>query len=85
MYNKTQLCEKIRSIYPDIGDCGIDINVNYDKDNKAWAVNLKKGNHQLKTYLDPEDANICMEGKQCIGLGLQISQLKDNIKNLTYS
>jgi hypothetical protein len=32
--------------------------------------------------LEAEDADICMDGKQCIGLGLQISQLKDNIGQL---
>lgn len=84
MYNKNQLCEKIRSVYPDIGECGIDINVEYSADNKAWVVNLKKDNQSLKTYLEPEDANICMDGKQCIGLGIQISQLKDNIEDLKH-
>ncbi len=85
MYTKNQLCEKIRSVHPDIGKCGIDINVEYSALNTAWIVHLKKNNKHLKTYLEPEDANICMDGKQCIGLGLQISQLKDNIKSLRYS
>jgi hypothetical protein len=80
MYNKNQICEKIRSVYPDIGECGIDLNVEYSSEKNAWVVDLKKDNHRLKTYLEPTDANICMDGKQCIGLGLQISQLKDNIK-----
>lgn len=85
MYSKDQLCEKIRAVYPDIGACGIDINVEYSADNKAWVVHLKKDNHRLKTYLEPEDANICMDGKQCVGLGIQISQLRDNIQNMKYS
>lgn len=85
MYHKNQICEKIKSVYPDIGTCGIELNVNYDNNSKAWAVHLKKDGHQLKTFLEPEDANACMEGKQCIGLGLQIASLKDNIKNMRYS
>ena len=80
MYDTKELCEKIRSIYPDIGECGIDINVTYDETNSAWAVDMKKDGHELKTYLETNDANVCMEGKQCIGLGLQIAQLKENIK-----
>lgn len=79
MYNKDQLCEKIRKIYPDIGECGINLNVAFDRNNNAWVVTLKKGHHKLKTFLEKEDATTCMDGKQCIGLGLQISQLKDNI------
>ncbi len=79
MYDKKELCDKIRNIYPDIGECGIDIDVEYDNEKKAWVVDLKKDHHELKTYLEPEDAETCMNGKQCIGLGIQIAQLKDNI------
>ena len=25
MYDKKELCEKIRELYPDIGECGIDV------------------------------------------------------------
>lgn len=82
MYQKNQICEKIKSIYPDVGKCGIDIQVDFDHSNKAWVVLLKKDEQELKTFLDSEDADICMENKQCIGLGWQIYQLKDNISQL---
>ncbi len=85
MYTKNQLCKKIRSVYPDIGECGIALNDEFSKKENAWIVDLKKDNHRLKTFLEPEDANLCMEGKQCIGLGMQIYQLKDNIKTMRYS
>ena len=80
MYDKKELCDKISSVFPDIGECGIDLNVDYDEDKKVWAVNLKKDQHELNTYLELEDATTCMEGKQCIGLGFQIAQLKENVK-----
>ncbi len=79
MHDKQELCSKIRDLYPDIGECGIDLDVEYDKEKEAWVVDLKKGVHELKTYLEPEDADTCMNGKQCIGLGIQIAQLKGNI------
>ena len=79
MYDKDELCSKIKDIYPDIGECGIDVNVDYDDEKKAWIVDLKKDRHELTTHLEPEDAETCMQGKQCIGLGIQIAQLKDNI------
>jgi hypothetical protein len=82
MHNKDKLCAKIREIYPDIGKCGIDVNVDYDKEKKAWIVDLKSGSHELKTHLEPEDADACMIGKKCIGLGIQIAQLRDNIQKL---
>ncbi len=82
MHDKNELCKKIKSIYPDIGECGIDIKVDYDETKKAWIVDLKKDNHKLKTHLEPEDANLCMDGKQCIGLGIQIAQLRSNIEEM---
>ena len=81
MYSKEALCQKIKALYPEIGQCGIDVNVDYEEGKKAWAVDLKKGTHHLKTYLEPVDANICMEGKQCVSLGLQVAQLVSNIKS----
>lgn len=79
MFNKKALCDKIKEIYPEIGECGIDVDVDYDEAKKAWIVDLRRGQHELKTHLEPEDASACMDGKQCIYLGTQIGQLTDNI------
>jgi hypothetical protein len=80
MYTANQLCEKIISIYPEIGECGIDINVEYNKMENTWMVHLKKGSHKLDHFLETIDADSCMEGKKCISLGLEIAQLMKNIK-----
>jgi hypothetical protein len=80
MHDKQELCEKIRSIYPDIGECGIDLDVEYDDTKKAWIVHLKHGSHKLDTHLEPDEANQCMDGKQCVSLGIQIAQLRANIE-----
>lgn len=80
MYNKEELCAKITEIYPEIGVCGINIDVNYDEDKKAWVVDLVKDSHKLKHYLDIPEADDCMEGNQCVSLGLEIAQLKKNIE-----
>ena len=82
MQNASSLCEKITELYPDIGECGIDIDVEYDDDNQAWMVDLKKDKVRLKTYLEPTDADACMLGRKCIGLGLQVALLRDNIEKL---
>jgi len=78
--DKKELCERIRGIYPQVGECGIDLDVDYDESKGAWIVDLKKDHHQLSTHLEPADAQACMEGKECVSLGLQIGQLLDNIK-----
>jgi len=82
MIDKKLICEKIKAIYPDIGECGIDVNVDYDESQKRWVVDLKKDHHELKTFLEPGDAEFCLEGKQCVGLGIEIAQLRDKIKKM---
>ena len=80
MFNKEELCSKIRSIYPEIGECGINVDVKWNEETKAWVVDLTAGEHELQTYLEPDDVTACMEGKQCVNLGFQIAQLKSNVQ-----
>lgn len=79
MYSNAELCEKIVSLYPDIGECGIDIDVNFDPSKNTWVVHLKKGEHSLNHFLETLDADRCMDGKQCVSLGLEIAQLRKNV------
>lgn len=80
MFNAKQLCKKITAIYPEIGSCGMDIDVARDLKEDTWVVHLKKDSHSLKHFLELKDANRCMDGKQCVALGLEISQLRKNIE-----
>ena len=80
MYDKNELCKKITEIYPEIGTCGIDINVEFDEEKNVWVVDLKKDQHELKHYLELTDAEHCMHGDQCVSLGLEIAQLEKNIQ-----
>ncbi|MDZ7579162.1 MAG: hypothetical protein U5R30_00665 [Deltaproteobacteria bacterium] len=82
MFDKSELCEKIRAIYPDIGECGIDIEVDYDQEQKSWVVHLKKDRHALKTFLEDSDAERCLIGEKCVGLGIEIAQLRANIDRM---
>nr|MBF0223371.1 hypothetical protein [Desulfobulbaceae bacterium] len=80
MHSKEELCKKITSLYPDIGKCGINVDVAFDDGKKVWVVDLKKGAHHLKHYLEASDADSCIDGKKCVPLGLEIAQLKKNIE-----
>lgn len=77
MYDKEKICDKIKSIYPDIGECGIDLEVDYDETQKSLVVYLRKGNKEVKHFLPSEDADACLEEKKCVALGLEIAQLRD--------
>lgn len=78
MITKEELCKEIESMYPDFGVCGIDFDVEYDEEAKAWAVDLHHDDQHLKTFLEVSEVNQCLEGKKCMPLALQIAQLKSN-------
>jgi hypothetical protein len=54
--------------------------VTYNQPEKAWVVHLEKGSHSLNHFLEMMDADKCMEGKQCVALGLEIAQLRKNVE-----
>ena len=76
MSDKNALCDKIHNIYPDLGDCDDNLEVTWDKDANAWAVNFEKDGYQIKHYLENEDAADCLERDQCIGLGIEFGQFR---------
>ena len=80
MYDAKELCEKITELYPDIGTCGIDVNVVKNTRENTWVVNLKKGTQSLDHFIENLDADRCMDGQQCVSLGLEIAQLKKHIE-----
>jgi len=82
MIDKEELCHRITALYPDIGQCGIDVNVEFDEDQNTWVVDLKKDKIELKTFLEEGDAEKCMDGKQCVSLGIEIAQLKANVERM---
>ena len=82
MIDKFTLCQKIKELYPDIGECGIDIEVDFDEQENTWVVDLKKDGRQLKTFLEENEAEKCMIAEKCIGVGFEIAQLRGNIDRL---
>jgi hypothetical protein len=85
MHTKEQICENINEIFPDIGICGINFSVDFDRINNFWVVSLKKDNPERKTTISFEDASRCMNDNLCSEIGQKVSQLRDNINNMRYS
>ena len=73
---------KIHQMYPKIDKHGVASTVTYDKAKKTYVLELKKGPHHLATYIDKADADKCMEGVECIHLGVQIGQFLENFKKV---
>lgn len=80
MATQQELCKKIESIHPDIGVCGIDFDVEYDEKAQAWAVDFHQGKQHLKTYVEDNEADSCLDKEKCLPLALQISQLRANFE-----
>jgi len=76
--DKTRLEAKIREIYPEIGRFGLAMDLTFREDKGAWAVRLVHGDHELVTYVEPEDAQKCLGGVECVHLGHQIGQFIQN-------
>ncbi|MFP4475831.1 MAG: hypothetical protein ACLFOY_09735 [Desulfatibacillaceae bacterium] len=75
-----ELCSKIEQVYPEIGECGIDVQVEWSDEKNCWIVDLKRGDEHLQHHLEPQDADLCMDGKQCVSLGLEIAQLRQTLE-----
>jgi len=71
---------KLREMYPDIDKHGFDLGLQFDEGKNAWIVHLSKGDHELSTHLEKADAEKCLEGVQCVYLGVQIGQFVKNFE-----
>lgn len=76
MSDKSALCDKIHEIYPDLGECDVDLEVTWDNDANSWAVNFEKDGYRIKHFLENEDAAACLDENQCIGLGIEFGQFR---------
>ena len=75
-----ELKTKLKEIYPEIGRHNLDLDVEYKPEKEYWVVKLERGDFKLHTFLDKKDADACLEGAQCIYLGVQISEFVSNFK-----
>ena len=79
-HHKDELAAKLRALYPEIGAHGIALGLVFDHEKGAWIVTFTKGAHTLTTHLEKKDADGCLEGVQCVYLGVQLAQLIRNFE-----
>jgi hypothetical protein len=79
--NKDDLAAKLREMYPEINEHKLNLDLEFKPENDYWVVKLSKGDHLMHTLLDQKDAMACIEGTQCVYLGVQIGQF---VKNFEY-
>lgn len=71
---------KIREMYPEIIKHDLTLSLSFDNGTDSWIVKLDKGGHELATHLEKKDAEACLEGIQCVYLGVQIGQFVKNFE-----
>ncbi|MBW1991063.1 MAG: hypothetical protein JRI59_02860 [Deltaproteobacteria bacterium] len=80
VYTKEVLTGKIKEMFPDIEKYRIDCDLTFDQGKNAYIIKLTKGEHVLTTHLEKADADACMEGKECVHLGVQVAQFVKNFE-----
>ena len=75
-----EVAAKLKEIYSEINDHGLELSTEFNHEKNAWVIGLKKGEHELTTHLEKEDADKCLEGIQCVYLGVQIGQFIKNFE-----
>jgi len=81
-HSAAELAQRLKEMYPEITEHGLDLELEYKPDKEYWIVKLEKGDFKLHTFLDKKDADSCLEGVQCVYLGVQIGQFVENFKLL---
>ena len=79
-YTVVGLKTKILEMYPEIEKLGVISSLTFDDEKKVYLLKLKKGVHELGTYIDKPDADRCMDGHVCVALGVQVRQFLENFK-----
>jgi hypothetical protein len=72
------LADKINNFYPEIAKNNLTMTVKENTSLKSWEVQLAKDGHVLSTYLERQDAEDCLSGKECVYLSHQIKQFLFN-------
>lgn len=70
MYDRKDICRKLTEVMPELGGCGVDVNVTHDDELNAWRVTYNVAGEGGLSFLDDEDVDRCMTGKECLSLGI---------------
>jgi hypothetical protein len=79
-YTVVGLKTKVLEMYPEIEKMQVIPSLIFDEGKNAYVLKLTKGPHGLSTYIDKVDADKCMNGIECIHLGVQVRQFLENFK-----
>jgi hypothetical protein len=73
-YTLVGLEDKLMEMYPEISASGIHLRLSLDEERDAWVIHFDKNGHTRYAFLDKKDADACMDGTQCIYMGVLVEQ-----------
>jgi len=77
-HTDSELAVKLREMYPEIERYGLTLELEFKPEKDYWIVKLERGDHKLHTHLERKDADACLDGVQCVYLGVQVGQFVKN-------
>lgn len=80
-YTLVALEDKLMEMYPEISASGVHLRLAFDEDRDAWVITFEKEGHTRHAFLDKGDADACMDGQQCIYLGVLVEQYLKDLDN----
>ena len=79
-YTIEDLKKKLLEMYPEIKKHGIAMGLDFSEVKNAYIIKFKKEAHELTTHLEKKDADDCMNGIECVYLGVQVAQFMKNFE-----
>ncbi len=80
-YTQVALEDRLLEMYPELSRHKIALSLASDDERDAWVVRFRKGGHSRYAFLDKKDADGCMDGQQCLYLGVLIDQYVRDLEN----
>jgi len=77
-YTVVGLKDKILEMYPELEQHGVSVTLVFDPEKDAYVVKMHRGDRELTTHLERQDADDCMNGIRCVSLGIQVEQFAKN-------
>lgn len=73
-----ELESKLKEIYPEIEKYNLGMQIEQDQETSSWVVTLSKQGQTLSTHLDYADVENCLQGKECVHLGVELGRFIKN-------
>ncbi len=80
-YTQVALEDKLLEMYPELSEHKIGLSLSFDEERNAWVVRFRRNGHTRYAFLDKKDADNCMDGQECIYLGVLVEQYIRDLEN----